>query len=62
LAYSKGSRSADISTAGEETPSRLVTCAPSRSSLVKSSPERPRDARLWWICSASVLLPEPIVP
>ena len=21
-----------------------------------------REARLWWICSASVLLPEPIVP
>ncbi len=48
--------------AGAETPSRLVTFVPSRSSLVTNKPRTPRDVMLWWICSAKVLFPEPIVP
>ena len=39
-----------------------MTWAPSRSSWVQSRPRRSREDRLWWICRASVLLPEPIVP
>ena len=50
------------STAAAETPRREETRAPSRSSCVQSRPRSPRLDRLWWICRARVLFPEPIVP
>src|SRR5690349_9859329 len=44
------------------TPRRDETTPPERSSWVSSSPVWPRRRRLWWICSAWVDFPEPMVP
>ena len=61
-ALANRSRSSVTSTASTDTPRRLETRAPSRSNNDRSSPRRDCFDRLWWICSASVLLPELIVP
>src|SRR5690242_21229688 len=51
------------STASVTSPSRDDSLpSPARSSLVKMTACRPREARLWTICRASVLLPQSIVP
>ena len=61
--YVQKSKSASTSSASWVSPSRLErTAAPARSWVVKIRPTRPRAAWLWLVWSASVDLPESIVP
>src|SRR6478609_3872151 len=61
--YAWNSKSSPTSTASARRPSRLeMVAAPARSWRVKMMPWRPRAAWLWSIWSASVDLPQSIVP
>src|SRR3954454_16948951 len=61
--YRQKSKPSATSSASCSRPSREERIAsPARSWVVKIRPTRPRAAWLWFVCSASVLFPESIVP
>ena len=62
LASSKRLTEASTMSASASTPRRLETFPSCRSSWVVRITLRPRCARLWRICNAWVLFPDPIVP